>query len=252
MKVLLSPAKSISPNIKVKTDLYTRPIFINEADFLMKKLKRFSPKKIKDLMNVSDDIAQLNFERFQKWDENFEFGGEVQQTIASFNGEAYRGFDSSSLTEKELQIAQDKVRILSGLYGILKPLDILFPYRLEMGTKWEVTATKKNLYQFWGDKLCQALNQEESEVIVNVASNEYFKAVHPKKLKAKIITPIFKEFKDGQYKVVMVFAKKARGSMARFIVQNNVSDPEEIKLFNTGGYQFDANLSSEKDWVFTR
>ena len=144
------------------------------------------------------------------------------------------------------------MRILSGLYGILKPLDVLYPYRLEMGTKWAVTPSKKNLYQFWGDKLANELNKEEQEIIVNVASTEYFKAVNPKKLKARVITPVFKEFKNGSYQVVMVYAKHARGAMARFVVQHNISDPEELKLFNTDGYQYDDNLSTENEWVFTR
>lgn len=252
MKVLLSPAKAINTDNKINTEKFTEPIFIEEAEYLVNKLKKYSPKKIKDLMHVSDDIAQLNFDRYQNWEPSVSLSDEKTQAIAAFNGEAYRGFDAGSLSLEELDRAQDTVRILSGLYGILKPLDVLFPYRLEMGTKWAVTPKKKNLYQYWGDKLSESINSEEQNVIVNVASNEYFKAVNPKNLKARVITPVFKEFKEGNYKVIMVFAKNARGAMARFIVQNNISDPEEIKLFNVGGYQFDENLSTENEWVFTR
>ncbi|MFZ9028081.1 MAG: peroxide stress protein YaaA [Crocinitomicaceae bacterium] len=252
MKVLLSPAKAINTENKIKTGKFTEPVFIEEAGYLVNKLKKFSAKKIKEMMHISDDIAQLNFDRYQNWDPRATLSDERTQAIAAFNGEAYRGFDSGSLSAEELDRAQETVRILSGLYGILKPLDVLYPYRLEMGTKWAVTPSKKNLYQFWGDKLADEINKEEKDVIVNVASNEYFKAVNAKKLKARVITPVFKEFKNGQYKVIMVFAKNARGAMARFIVQNNITDPEEIKLFNIGGYQFDSNLSTENEWVFTR
>ena len=252
MKVLLSPAKAINTENKINTSKFTEPVFIEEAGYLVNKLKKFSAKKIKGMMHVSDDIAQLNFDRYQNWEPSASLSDVKSQAIAAFNGEAYRGFDAGSLSSDELDRAQDTVRILSGLYGILKPLDVLYPYRLEMGTKWAVTPKRKNLYQYWGDKLANAINEEEQEVIVNVASNEYFKAVNPKKLKARVIRPVFKEFKEGQYKVIMVFAKNARGAMARFIVQNNITDPEEIKLFNTGGYQFDSNLSTEDEWVFTR
>lgn len=252
MKVLLSPAKAINTDNLICTNNFTQPIFMDEAEYLVNKLKKFSSKKIKDMMHVSDDIAQLNFERYQNWDPTFALNNDKKQAIAAFNGEAYRGFDAGSLSEEQLEKAQDKVRILSGLYGILKPLDVLNPYRLEMGTKWSVTPKKKNLYQFWGDKLCDALNKEEQDVIINVASNEYFKAVNPKKLKARVITPVFKEFKGGEYKVIMVFAKNARGAMARFIAQNDISDPEQIKLFNLNGYQYDDNHSTENEWVFTR
>lgn len=252
MKVLLSPAKAINTDNQIQTSDYSKPIFLDEAQLLAKKLQKMSVKKLKDLMHVSEDIAQLNFERYQSFSADLDLKGERTLAIAAFNGEAYRGFDAASLTEKELKIAQDRVRILSGLYGILKPLDVMNPYRLEMGTKWAVTPKKKNLYQFWGDKLSTELNEEEQDVIINVASNEYFKAANPKNLKARVITPVFKEFKNGDYKVVMVYAKHARGAMARFVVQNNITDPEEVKLFNTDGYQYDDNLSTENEWVFTR
>lgn len=252
MKVLLSPAKAINTENKIQSSIYTEPVFLHDAATLAKKLKKMSAKKLMGMMHISEDIAQLNFERYQNWNGAVDLKGEKTQAIAAFNGEAYRGFDAGSLSEKELETAQQRVRILSGLYGILKPLDVLYPYRLEMGTKWAVTPTKKNLYQFWGDKLTNELNSEEQEIIVNVASNEYFKAVNTKKLKARVITPVFKEFKNGEYKVVMVYAKHARGAMARFVVQNNIVDPEEVKLFNTDGYQYDDNLSTENEWVFTR
>lgn len=252
MKVLLSPAKAIDISNSIHTNKGTTPIFINEAESLVKKLSRFSARKLKDMMHISPDLAELNEQRYSEWTSDTAMNGQNAQAIAAFNGEAYRGFDAGSLSEKELEVAQEKVRVLSGLYGILKPLDVIYPYRLEMGTKWAVTPAKKNLYQFWGDKITKELNEEEQEVIVNVASNEYFKAVNPKKLKARVVTPVFKEFKDGDYKVVMVYAKHARGAMARFIAQNDINDVEQIKLFNTGGYHYDDNLSTENEWVFTR
>lgn len=252
MKVLLSPAKAIDINGKVQTTEYSTPVFLKEAEGLVKKLKGMSPKKLKGLMHISEDLAELNYQRYQSWEPKVDLNADRTQAIAAFNGEAYRGFDASSLTEKELKVAQEKVRVLSGLYGVLKPLDAFSPYRLEMGTNWAVTPAKKNLYQFWGDKLTKELNDEEKDVIVNVASNEYFKATNPKKLKARVITPVFKEFKNGEYKVVMVYAKHARGAMARYIVKNNIEDPEQIKLFDTDGYHYDDNLSKGDEWVFTR
>lgn len=252
MKVLLSPAKAIDINGKVQTTEYSKPVFLKEAEGLVKKLKGMSPKKLKGLMHISEDLAELNYQRYQSWEPKVDLNADRTQAIAAFNGEAYRGFDASSLTEKELKVAQEKVRVLSGLYGVLKPLDAFSPYRLEMGTNWAVTPAKKNLYQFWGDKLTKELNDEEKDVIVNVASNEYFKATNPKKLKARVITPVFKEFKNGEYKVVMVYAKHARGAMARYIVKNNIEDPEQIKLFDTDGYHYDDNLSKGDEWVFTR
>ena len=252
MKVLLSPAKAIDMTKRLGTEEVYQPMFINEAEGLMKKMRKFSANKIGKMMHLSKELAQLNYDRNQAWEPSDQLSEETGHAMAIFNGEVYRGLDALSLDEKGIQVAQDKVRILSGLYGLLKPLDVVRPYRLEMGTSWAVTAAKKNLYQFWGSKICDALNSEENDIIVNCASAEYFKAAQLKNVKARVITPVFKDFKNGDYKVIMVFAKQSRGAMARYIVDHNIEDPEEIKGFNTGGYRYDENLSSEDEWVFTR
>ena len=253
MKVLLSPAKAIDITKKVTTKKKTEPQFLNEAETLVKKLSKMSSKKIGTMMKLSKDLSDLNHERYQNWQNSTELSDETAHAIAAFNGEVYRGFDATTLSEKQLDVAQDKVRVLSGLYGVLKPLDVIYPYRLEMGTKWSVTPAKKNLYQFWGKRLAENINAEnEDGVIVNLASTEYFKALDKKTLKGRIITPVFKDLKNGEYKMIMVFAKKARGMMARFIVENNINDPEDLKAFDMGGYRFDANMSTEDEWVFTR
>lgn len=253
MKVLLSPAKALDFSKEINTSEYTTPIFISEAESLVKKLKKFSDKKIAKMMHLSPELGSLNFERYQNWQPTVERNNNNGHAIAVFNGEVYRGFDALSLTKEQIETAQNTVRILSGIYGILKPLDIIYPYRLEMGTKWAVTPAKKNLYQFWGKKIAEAINEEmEGEEIINLASAEYFKAVDKKTLKADVITPVFKDFKNGEYKVIMVFAKQARGAMARYIVDNKISNSEELKGYNVDGYRYDENLSTEKEWVFTR
>ena len=253
MIILLSPAKAIDTTRTLNTNDFSSPQFLSEAETLIKKLKKFSSKKIGKMMHLSKDLSDLNYQRYQDWKNEIVLEGNACYVSAAFNGEVYRGFDTPSLTEKELKIAQDKVRILSGLYGILKPLDLIYPYRLEMGTKWAVTPSKTNLYKCWGSKLADAINKENNVgIVVNLASTEYFKAIDKKVLKGRVITPTFKEFKNGEYKVVMVYAKKARGFMARFIVENNIENPEELKLFNTEGYHYDTNLSEGDNWVFTR
>ncbi|XOV67728.1 MAG: peroxide stress protein YaaA [Fluviicola sp.] len=252
MKVLLSPAKAIDMSKRLQTEQVQEPMFINEAEGLMKKMRKFSANKIGKMMHLSKELAELNYERNQSWDTTATITEETGHAMAIFNGEVYRGLDALTLDEKGIQVAQEKIRILSGLYGLLRPLDVVHPYRLEMGTSWAVTAAKKNLYQFWGSKICDALNEEESDVIVNCASAEYFKAAQLKNVKAKVITPVFKDLKNGDYKVIMVYAKQSRGAMARYIVDHNIEDPEEIKGFNIGGYQFDTNLSTETEFVFTR
>lgn len=253
MKVLLSPAKNLDFTKSLKTDLSSTPVFLKEAQELMGKLKKLSPKKIQSMMHLSTDLAELNHTRFQNWTSDVELSAEHNHAIAVFNGEVYRGFDAMTLSKEELQRAQNNLRILSGLYGILKPLDVIAPYRLEMGTKWSVTPSKKNLYQFWGNKVTNQLKLElDDNIIVNLASTEYAKVVQPKLIKGRIVTPIFKEFKNGEYKVIMIFAKRARGTMARYIIENDITNVEEIKYFNVDGYRFDENLSKGDEWVFTR
>jgi uncharacterized protein len=252
MKILLSPAKNIDSSKRFSTTAYSVPIFLSNTEKLVKKMQKFSVPKLAKLMDLSQDLAQLNVERFQNWKPylNLEEGGE--HAAAIFNGEVYRGLDAHSFDAETMQRAQADLRILSGLYGILKPLDIIHPYRLEMGTRFPITPKTGSLYQFWGDSIADALNEEEQELIVNLASTEYFKAVPLKKLKARVITPVFKEFKNGKYQIVMVYAKQARGMMANYILQTGASDVESIKAFNREGYLLDANLSSEDELVFTR
>lgn len=253
MKVLLSPAKALDMHKEINAPLSNAPMFMDQSSALITKLARLSSKKIGTMMHLSKELADLNQERFQSWEAISELNGKNTHAIAAFNGEVYRGFDAPSLSTEKMLEANDTVRILSGLYGILKPLDVIYPYRLEMGTKWAITPKTPTLYKFWGSKIAAALNAEVGEgILVNLASTEYFKAVDLKVLKAKVITPTFKEFKNGHYKVIMVFAKRARGSMARYIVDHSIKDAEDLKAFDVDGYRYDENLSTEKEWVFTR
>lgn len=253
MKIILSPAKSLDfENARVEEKIKTTPEFVEDSQYLVNKLKKYSPNKIKSLMKVSDDIAHLNYERFQKW--QYPFSEEAKQALFVFTGEAYRGLDANSMTEKEVLRANDKLRILSGLYGILKPLDLMLPYRLEMGTSLKVTPTKTNLYKYWGDKLSKHLENEmaEDEVLVNVASNEYSKVLNLKKFGRRVITCTFKEERNGEYKAIMTFAKRARGLMTRFIIQEDIDDVEHLKGFDLDNYSYNDSLSSEDEFVFTR
>lgn len=252
MKILLSPAKNIDMSRTVASTATSTPYFIKDAEVLMGKMRKFSAGKIGKMMSLSKDLAELNFQRNQNWQAITEKNEDNAHAVAIFNGEVYRGLDASSMTAANLERAQADLRILSGLYGLLKPLDLMYPYRLEMGTKWAVTPAKKNLYQFWGKRIADQLNSEEKDCIVNLASAEYFKAADAKNLKARVITPGFKEFKNGTYTMLMVYAKQARGRMARFIIDQGIQDVEQIKTFALDGYAFDANLSSEHEWVFTR
>jgi uncharacterized protein len=254
MKILLSPAKSIDTTRKPSTTFFSVPSFLQETNKLVVKLKKFKAKKLTEIMHISTDLAELNELRYRNWQDPIVPTDEIIPCVFAFNGEVYRGLDAHSLTDEELSRAQEKLRILSGLYGILQPLDLMYPYRLEMGTKWQVSPTIKNLYQFWGKKLAQQLNHEmqKEEVIINLASTEYFKAIDKKVLKNKVITPVFKEFKNGEYKVVMMYAKHARGAMARYIIQNSIIIPDELKLYQVDGYQFDVNQSNDEEWVFVR
>lgn len=254
MKILLSPAKSIDTTRNISVPEISTGQFLVDAEYLIQKLKKLSAKKIGKMMHVSQDIAELNYNRFQHWEKPEKASDEIVPAVVAFTGEAYRGLDIQNWSEKDFHVAQKNLRILSGLYGILRPLDLIYPYRLEMGTSWAVTPKTTNLYKFWGTKLAKSLNEEteNDEVIINLASAEYFKAIDKKTLKAKLITPVFKEFKNGEYKMIMTFAKNARGSMSRYIIQKELSNPEEIKMFSENGYAFDAKQSNESEWVFAR
>jgi len=254
MKVFISPAKSIDTTINVETPFTTQAQFLKESDQLMKKLSKLSVEKLSKMMHISTDIAAMNVERNKNWTLPTEPTAVIKPAITVFTGEVYRGLDVQSFTQEDFAYANEHLRILSGLYGMLKPLDLMYPYRLEMGTKWEITPKIKNLYQFWDLKINRAITKEmeSDEVIINLASTEYFKAVQEKKLKNRVITPLFKDFKNGEYKVIMMYAKNARGKMARYIIKNRIENPEDLKHYTEDSYQFDANQSTTNEWVFTR
>lgn len=252
MKLVLSPAKSLDYVSKLPTTKTTEGLFLDEAERLNKLLKKKSKKKLSDLMSISDNLAQLNYERNQEWELPFTKDN-ARQAIYAFAGDVYRGLDAYTIDTKKLDKVQDTVRILSGLYGVLKPLDLIQPYRLEMGTKMPV-GRNKNLYEFWQKKVTKALNEEmeDDEIFLNLASNEYFKAIDTKALKVPVIDVNFKEYKNGKYKIIAIFAKVARGLMARYIIDNDAKTLDDIKGFNLEDYGFSEELSSEKELVFTR
>jgi cytoplasmic iron level regulating protein YaaA (DUF328/UPF0246 family) len=254
MKILLSPAKSLNDHCTAEFNQFTLPIFLKEAEVLVNKLKRMKAEKLGKLMHISSDLAELNAMRYQQWEQPDSPTETIFPAIHAFSGEVYRGFGAAALNEEEMQNAQDRIRILSGLYGILKPLDLFVPYRLEMGTSWKISEKHKNLYSFWGEKVTKSLNAEltSEEVVINLASNEYAKSVQHKKLNAPFITPSFKEFKEGKFTTVMMYAKHARGKMARYLVQHDLSTIEDLKNYTVDGYQYDDKQSDETNWVFVR
>ena len=252
MKIVISPAKSLNFESKVTTNQYTQPVFLEQSEKLSTILKKKSAKQLSKLMSVSDNLGQLNYERNQQWSLPFTLENS-RQAIFAFTGAVFQGIDVNTIPTDKLDKLQDKLRIISGQYGLLKPLDLMQAYRLEMGTRLKV-GRKGNLYQFWDNTITNALNNELSkdEPFVNLASNEYFKAIKPKLLKVPVYTPVFKDFKNGQYKTIMTYAKLARGYMVRYIIDNDIDSVEGLKGFNAEGYAFDANLSTETELVFTR
>ena len=252
MKIIISPAKSLDFDTKVPTSLHTQPRFLEQSEKLNKKLKTLSKNKLSDLMSISKDLSELNYDRNQNWATPFT-PENAKQAIYAFTGAVFQGIDVNSLSEEKLPLLQDRLRILSGLYGLLKPLDLIQPYRLEMGTKLKV-GRKENLYKFWDDTLAKSLNDEleDDELLINLASAEYFKALPKKVLKVPMITPVFKDFKNGQYKTIMTYAKIARGLMVRYIIENNVKTIEDLKGFNIDKYRFSEEMSTYTELVFTR
>jgi len=254
MLILISPAKSLDFETKNTNKNFSESSFLKESQSLIKQLRKLSTDEIADFMSISPKLAQLNFERFVNWHLPFNLEN-AKQAILAFKGDVYTGLDAGSLSETELHRAQNDLRILSGLYGVLRPLDLIQAYRLEMGKKLQTTKGK-NLYEFWGDKITHEINktlkEKEDKHLINLASNEYFKSVNKKKIKAEIITPVFKDLKNGQYKVISFFAKKARGLMTRFIIQNKITNPEHLKAFSSDGYVFNPHLSKDTELVFTR
>jgi cytoplasmic iron level regulating protein YaaA (DUF328/UPF0246 family) len=252
MKLVVSPAKSLNYESDLPTKLSTNSHFLNEAKQLNTILKKKSAKSLSELMHISSNLGQLNYERNQQWTVPFTTEN-ARPAIYAFNGDVYRGLDAYTIEASKIEALQQSVRIISGLYGILKPLDLIQPYRLEMGTKIPV-GKSKNLYDFWRKKVSTALNDEleEGELFVNLASQEYFKAIDVKILKVPVVHVDFKEFKNGQYKTIAIFAKLARGYMTRHIIENSVETIDGLKTFATDGYAYDANLSTDTKLVFTR
>jgi cytoplasmic iron level regulating protein YaaA (DUF328/UPF0246 family) len=254
MLILLSPAKDLSDAPAPAVKGATRPVLLEHSAPLVNKLRSFNAKKLAKLMDINPKLAELNRERYESWSTPFT-AKNARPAVYTFNGEAYRGLDAGSMDADDLRFAQHHLRILSGLYGVLRPLDLMQPYRLEMGTSLPV-GRKKNLYAYWGDRITDSLRNDladnESEVVVNLASTEYFKAVQAKDLGVRIITPVFKDRTAGGYKVVMVYAKQQRGAMARHIIQHRLLEPEKLKSYKGDGYKFSKADSTTDEWVFLR
>ncbi len=254
MLILLSPAKTLDMDAPVEITDATQPNFLDQSTILVNRLRQYRVKGLGRLMNISEPLAELNVERFSQW--KFPYAaGLSRPSILAFRGDVYVGFDADSMKKADLNFAQKHVRILSGLYGILRPKDLMLPYRLEMGTTLK-TRRGKNLYQFWGERLTASLNSELQDFqqpgVVNLASHEYFKVIQPGKLAASLVSPVFKDQKNGEYKVIGFFAKKARGAMARYLVDHRIEDVGEIVGFDRLGYKFNKKLSTAKAPVFLR
>jgi len=252
MKILLSPAKSLDFKSQLPTDKSSSICFEKEAQYLNSILRSKNPEELSDLMSISSKIADLNYERNHSW--SFPFtANNARQAVYAFSGDVYRGLDAYNIDNDKIDFMQNSVRIISGLYGLIKPLDLIQPYRLEMGTKLAFDSNK-NLYDFWRKKISDELNDDlvDDEPVLNLASNEYFKAIDKKVIKTNIYSANFKQFKNGEYKTIAIFSKRARGMMTRFIIQNRIKLIDGIKSFNLDGYMFNENLSSTKELVFTR
>ncbi|MCW9025440.1 MAG: peroxide stress protein YaaA [Gammaproteobacteria bacterium] len=254
MLLVISPAKTLDYETPPKTKIRTLPDYLDDSQELINRARKYSVLDIAEIMQVSQKIAELNFDRFAKWKTPFT-PENAKQAVLAFKGDVYTGLDAETFNANDFKFAQKHLRILSGLYGLLRPLDLMQPYRLEMGRKIE-TDRGKNLYEFWGETITDGLNKQlkkiKSDYLVNLASNEYFKSVKPKLLNAEIITPAFKDYKNGEYKILGVYAKKARGLLSRYIIQNQLTDPEAIKDFAEDGYRFNKSLTKGNTWVFTR
>src|SRR5471030_184721 len=252
MLIVLSPAKSLDLETPPTTKLHTTPDFLDHSEQLIDRLRAFSPAEIGGLMDLSDALSTLNVARYASWTRDT---AEARQAVMAFNGDVYTGLAARTLTARQLDYTQSHVRILSGLYGMLRPLDLIHPHRLEMGTRL-ATPRGKDLYAFWGDTITQALNhsaqEEGADVLVNLASEEYFKSVKPKHLAMPVITPQFEDWKNGKYKIISFYAKRARGLMARYAAVKGITDPQKLKKFDVDGYAFDKKDSSDSRWIFRR
>lgn len=254
MLIVISPAKTLDYDTPPKTKTFTIPDYLEDSQILIDRARHYSALDIAELMQVSMKIAELNFDRFEQWHTPFT-PENAKQAVLAFKGDVYTGLDAETFTAADFKFAQSHLRILSGLYGLLRPLDLMQPYRLEMGRKVD-SERGKNLYEFWGSKITEGINRQMKKLktpyLINLASNEYFKSVKPKQLDGEIITPEFKDWKNGQYKMMGVYAKKARGQLSRFVIQNKLTDPEAMKAFNVDGYAYNEKMSSGDKWVFTR
>lgn len=253
MKIVLSPAKSLNFERELPTNKYTPPVFLETTAKINKKLSRLSMKKLEELMNISPKLAELNYGRYREFEKEHNTNNS-RQAMYAFDGDVYTGLDAYSIPIEKLDRLQNTLRILSGMYGILKPLDLMQPYRLEMGTTIGI-AGKSTLYEVWQKKVTAALNKEMSkdELFINLASKEYFKVIDEKKLKVPVITPVFKDLKNGKLKIISFFAKKARGSMVRYIIDEDIDSIEGIKGFNYDGYRYSEKESKkDKEIVFIR
>jgi cytoplasmic iron level regulating protein YaaA (DUF328/UPF0246 family) len=254
MLIVISPAKTLDFETPVSTRKSTQPDFLPRSGQLVDDIRALQPEDLRELMGISEPLAELNHQRFMNWGLPFTREN-ARQSVLAFKGDVYTGLDAGTMSAADLNFAQKHLRILSGLYGVLRPLDLMQPYRLEMGLKF-ANSGGQNLYEFWGsdirDNLAAALKKSRSRVLVNLASNEYFKAVQSKKLDAEVITPVFKDLKNGKYRVISFFAKKARGQMARYIIDQRLEDVAGIKKFKVDGYKYNRAESTAFDWVFTR
>ena len=253
MLTVISPAKKLDYSSSLSAAAHTQPALLKHSQELLEGLKKLSPQGVCKLMGLSDKLGALNYERFQEWSAPFNEQN-ARQAVLAFKGDVYQGLGADSMSNAELQWAQDHLRILSGLYGLLRPLDLMQAYRLEMGTKF-ANQRGGDLYSFWDGIITAELNEQLTDadaVLLNLASNEYFKAVKQKNIRARIVTPVFMDSKDGKYKIISFFAKKARGLMAAFIIKGKITDVEDIKNFDSDGYSFNSALSEGDRWVFTR
>lgn len=252
MLIVLSPAKSLDFETAPGTTLHSTPDHLDQAARLIGKLRRFSPSQLADLMGLSDKLAALNVARYESWTPE---PLEARQAVMAFNGDVYAGLDARSLQPGQLDYAQAHLRILSGLYGVLRPLDLIQPHRLEMGTRL-ANRRGADLYAFWGERITDGLNRAAREqgarVLLNLASEEYFKSVKPARLDIPVIAPVFEEWKGGKYKIISFYAKRARGLMARYAAVNAIRDPEQLKQFSVDGYAFEPGASDQRRWLFRR
>ncbi len=254
MLIVISPAKTLDYETPLATTTHTLPTFLDDAETLINELRALSPPQVSELMGISSQLGDLNFGRYLNWQRPFDLDN-ARQAVLAFKGDVYLGLHAQALSKRDLQWAQNHLRILSGLYGLLRPLDLMQPYRLEMGTRF-ANSRGANLYKFWGDKITEGLNvalqRHKRPVLVNLASNEYFRAVRADRLAAEVITPVFKDWKGGKYKVVSFYAKKARGLMSAYIIKNRLETVASIKDFDGDGYAYNAAMSSAREWVFVR